>query len=459
MHRYPSENRLIRPDLFYVGSISLFSLFACHLSAQCPLTVDAGPDQWGCSDPFSTQLTGAVTGPFEHFFWTPASGLSSPDVLTPTATVTQPAVYVLQANTTDTTANLVLNGHFELGNTGFETDYAYNPGFTANPRFGTYEIAALPSQTFPLCPDHTSGAGQYMIIDGADVPGLRVWQQTVPVTPQTFYRLSFWVVSFHEFPPFAVLQASVNGLLLGTVAQADQNCAWRHFTVDWYNDDQTLVELAIDNLIVAADYNDFGLDDIALWPICSVQDTVRVIPVAVDAQAEALVYLPATGDTVSLNGSGRSTHGDVAFQWSTPDGLVVAGANSPRPLVTQPGTYLLTVTDTASGCTDTASTLVALQPNRKVYAPNVFSPNDDGENDRFTLFGAGISSINSLQIFDRWGSLVWAGVHLEPGNEPDGWDGRVRGFDPAPGVYTWQADVFFTDGYRELLAGNVTLVR
>ncbi len=456
---FPSKNRSIRPVPLFAGLTAVFYLYVCNLNAQCPLAVDAGPDRWGCSVPLTAMLSGSVTGSFEQFFWTPPGGLSSPDVLEPTATVTQPMVYVLQATTADSTTNLIFNGDFELGNVGIETDYAYNPGFAISPRFGTYEIATLPSQTFPLCPDHTSGAGQYMIIDGADVPGRQVWRQTVPVTPQTFYRWSFWVVSFHELPPFAVLQASVNGLLLGTVVQADQNCAWRRFSVDWYNADQTLAELTIDDLIVSADYNDFGLDDIALWPYCSVSDTVRVTPVDVAAQAEALVYLPAVGDTVSLNGSGMSNNGDVAFQWSTSDGVLVAGDDSPRPAVGATGAYLLTVTEKNSGCTDTAVTLVVLEPNRQVYAPNVFSPNEDGLNDRFILFGPSILSIDMLQVFDRWGSLVWEGAQLPSGSEPDGWDGRIRGYDPAPGVYVWQAKVLFVDGYQEALSGNVTLVR
>ncbi len=91
------------------------------------------------------------------------------------------------------------------------------------------------------------------------------------------------------------------------------------------------------------------------------------------------------------------------------------------------------------------------------YAPNVFSPDDDGVNDYWQLFIPCVWSTFDLKIFDRWGSLCY---QSNDGNKS--WDGRVRGRDANPGVYTWVAR-----WTGELLGkpepyqakGNVTLIR
>lgn len=53
-----------------------------------------------------------------------------------------------------------------------------------------------------------------------------------------------------------------------------------------------------------------------------------------------------------LDGSGSTGNSTLSFQWETVDGNLVAGANSAAPSVSEPGTYLLTVTNLANGCTD-----------------------------------------------------------------------------------------------------------
>src|SRR5439155_4229846 len=62
--------------------------------------------------------------------------------------------------------------------------------------------------------------------------------------------------------------------------------------------------------------------------------------------------LTCTTTQVSLNGSSTTT--GAAFSWATTDGHIVSGANAATPLVDAPGTYTLTVTDPAGGCSSTA---------------------------------------------------------------------------------------------------------
>lgn len=91
------------------------------------------------------------------------------------------------------------------------------------------------------------------------------------------------------------------------------------------------------------------------------------------------------------------------------------------------------------------------------YAPNVFSPNDDGVNDRWRIFLPCLWQRFRLEVFDRWGSLVF--VADDP--ETD-WDGYRQAGNPAPGVYIWRLEwvgelLGSPQTYRA--SGDVTIVR
>ena len=61
------------------------------------------------------------------------------------------------------------------------------------------------------------------------------------------------------------------------------------------------------------------------------------------------------------------------------------------------------------GCEDTCVYRLAIDYGQlKAYIPNIFTPNNDGVNDFFTIFGSvNVSRISQLQIFDRYGELVF----------------------------------------------------
>jgi gliding motility-associated-like protein len=95
---------------------------------------------------------------------------------------------------------------------------------------------------------------------------------------------------------------------------------------------------------------------------------------------------------------------------------------------------------------------------RDVYVPNVFSPNDDGVNDFFTVYGGGEVSEVTLEIYSRWGELIFRRIGAA-NDDPGGWDGTFKGEAVSPGVFVWRADVLFYDGVRLAYSGNVTVVR
>ncbi|TNE58479.1 MAG: hypothetical protein EP344_09965, partial [Bacteroidetes bacterium] len=261
--------------------VSLVLAYSVRISAQCPITVNAGEDVWLCSPPASTQLNATIDGDYVDFTWSPLAGMSGFTTLSPTVTVSQTTTYALTAQAVDLGSNLIVNGDFEGGNFGFSSDYNYNPGFTGPP-WGSYEVTTTPS-IFPNCGDHTSGSGNYMVIDGADNPDLLVWCQTVTVTPNTDYALTAWAVSFTNASPFALLEFTINGTPVGTLSVPGPSCTWHQFSTVWNSGANSSATICIEDLVVTGANNDFALDDISLSPVCQVTDSVTVHTVSIAA--------------------------------------------------------------------------------------------------------------------------------------------------------------------------------
>jgi gliding motility-associated-like protein len=123
-------------------------------------------------------------------------------------------------------------------------------------------------------------------------------------------------------------------------------------------------------------------------------------------------------------------------------------------------TYVVRVT-ALNGCTDEDRTTVFVDRSRQVYAPNVFTPNGDGQHDLFTLYAreGTVLRFRSFQIYDRWGEAVFFRDEFLPGDPDVGWDGRLKGKEMGPGVFVWMVEVEFIDGKTVLYKGDVTVMR
>ncbi|MFN0031955.1 MAG: gliding motility-associated C-terminal domain-containing protein [Flavobacteriales bacterium] len=110
------------------------------------------------------------------------------------------------------------------------------------------------------------------------------------------------------------------------------------------------------------------------------------------------------------------------------------------------------------GCTDSICEIIHLDNEYIFYAPNTFTPDDDGMNDVFIPIMQGFDeSTYSLQVFDRWGDNVFASTDAE---QP--WTGNVHGgsYYAQPDVYLWQVKVKDREKaeYR-VFQGHITLIR
>ncbi len=125
----------------------------------------------------------------------------------------------------------------------------------------------------------------------------------------------------------------------------------------------------------------------------------------------------------------------------------------------RPGYYYVQVVDTA-GCVGLDSILVQVQLEKPVFGPTAFSPNGDGINDYFTIFGGPAAiHIISLQIFDRYGNLVYEQKDYPISVESAGWDGRFKGKKMRSDTYVWVATIDFWDDKPVQVVGDVSLIR
>jgi len=156
-----------------------------------------------------------------------------------------------------------------------------------------------------------------------------------------------------------------------------------------------------------------------------------------------------------------SNYVPVTFVWTPQDSLVCLNADCSLVRVnpTSTTTYQVTAVN-EDGCMATDEVTVRVIKDRPVFIPNVFSANDDGTNDGFTVFGGpALEKIEKLQIFSRWGSLVFETTNIDPNDVKLGWDGRFNGEPVNPGVFVYLAQLRFVDTEVVQVEGDVTVIR
>lgn len=118
--------------------------------------------------------------------------------------------------------------------------------------------------------------------------------------------------------------------------------------------------------------------------------------------------------------------------------------------------YLVDECDNNAEC----ETHISFLPQLQVYIPNVFSPNGDGQNDRFTVYAnEPISLIKSLMIVDRWGNNVFNNSDFLPNEESSGWDGLYNNNELESSVYTYYAILMDESGEEYEYIGTISLVK
>jgi gliding motility-associated-like protein len=99
------------------------------------------------------------------------------------------------------------------------------------------------------------------------------------------------------------------------------------------------------------------------------------------------------------------------------------------------------------------SNIVDVSFASQLYIPTAFSPNQDGNNDKFLIKGRYVKDYQ-MTIFNQWGEAIFYS------NDPNyGWDGTYKGENCVVDDYTWLVKATDNTGDAITEKGVVTLVR
>ena len=135
------------------------------------------------------------------------------------------------------------------------------------------------------------------------------------------------------------------------------------------------------------------------------------------------------------------------FNWST-------GANSCCIKPEGTGTYILT---TGNGCdvrTDTIN-VTSVSCENCFWAPNAFTPNADGKNDKFGVVQKCLINKGTFSIYDQWGNRVFTTNDMT-----QKWDGNYEGGKCPLGTYSFMVEYdLIANKPTQVFKGNFILIR
>ncbi len=145
--------------------------------------------------------------------------------------------------------------------------------------------------------------------------------------------------------------------------------------------------------------------------------------------------------------------GFTSYIWNFGDGTSTSHELNPVHTFSDTGTYTARlITINSYGCRDTMLRHIEIRPKSTLFAPNCFTPNGDGHNDKFRPYYTNMTDIQ-VWIFDRWGLLLTSWDGLE-GN----WDGYYGGEKCQQDTYVYKIRGLGVDGKYSEWVGHVSIV-
>jgi gliding motility-associated-like protein len=179
--------------------------------------------------------------------------------------------------------------------------------------------------------------------------------------------------------------------------------------------------------------------------------TILADPAAAFIPTDATLQLPQS--ELSLTNQSKNA---TSYAWNFGN-MTTSAETSPTATFTAPGTDTVTlVAYNAIGCSDTARHTVIVLGEDTLYIPNAFTPNGNGINDYFEVFGNKENwKLLHVTIFDRWGEKVFESDDLY-----FQWDGTYRGQKLEPGVLVYEMTIVFQNEQQgHKYKGSITLIR
>ncbi len=159
------------------------------------------------------------------------------------------------------------------------------------------------------------------------------------------------------------------------------------------------------------------------------------------------------GDTIQLNTNENNSY---SYLWTSTATISNTTIAHPMANMVTSAWIILQVTDT-NHCKAYDSLFIPVQDcESSIYIPNAFTPNNDGNNDGYRIFGNCIQ-LNQLLIFNRWGEKVWETKDMEKE-----WNGFYKGLLQPAGVYVYWLSynpLSSKNNNGKEVKGSITLIR
>jgi gliding motility-associated-like protein len=145
-----------------------------------------------------------------------------------------------------------------------------------------------------------------------------------------------------------------------------------------------------------------------------------------------------------------------SYLWSSNAYLSNTTIVNPIAGITSSTWITVQVTDT-NNCIAYDSIYITINDcESSIYIPNAFTPNNDGKNDGYRIFGNCIQ-LNQLLIFNRWGEKIWETKDMEKE-----WNGYYKGVLQPSGVYVYWLSyntMTIQNNIGKVVKGSITLIR
>ncbi|WP_304231942.1 gliding motility-associated C-terminal domain-containing protein [Jiulongibacter sediminis] len=189
-------------------------------------------------------------------------------------------------------------------------------------------------------------------------------------------------------------------------------------------------------------------------------DSIAILEVNVEnieVNAETKLTIPE-GEPIPLKAE-VDADAPYVITWSRGDTLICIDCASTEVLATNSGSYDFRLTSQSGICRIEKTLEVNVVPCG-IYIPTAFSPNSDGVNDYFNIYGSPcIENINTLSIANRLGQVVFSKTDIPHGSFEKLWDGRWFGELVASGEYYYQMTYQKTSGLSGSQNGSLTIMR
>lgn len=393
-----------------------------------------------------------------NFFWDFGDGIIVDNVVNPTHTFTQPGVYeamlvVVDKNCqlSDTSVvtitvfeDLILNLPEDIVACNVdEVEITADSGGTADTYHWSTNINFTDTlNVFPNDPNLTvniSNSGTFYIQVTNEFCE-KIDSITVTFIDETLELIDSTIICLGEETPITVINTNPNV----------------SFTYSWTPSSAIVSGANSSTVIVSPTSSQY----IYLYAVanngCEIWDSVFVQVNFLDPSLLNAIAVPDSvppgGATVQLIGNAPEGY---TTTWLPMNSVVNPSALETSSFVTQNTNFFFVATD--GFCEDTVVVSVrtyeifCIEPF--VFVPNAFSPNGDGNNDILFVRGNYIENM-IFRVYNRWGELVF-----ESKDKNDGWNGIYNGKLCEPDVYDYYLDVECVGGFKNLITGNVTIVR